>query len=116
MRREQLEAARRRLEGRREELARIIQGGNAGIAEIRAEREIEFGDEAQSDEEQERIARVGEAESAELARVDAALSRVAEGKYGRCATCGELIEPRRLEANPYALQCVDCAGATKVRR
>jgi DnaK suppressor protein len=116
MRREQLEAARKRLERRREELAGVIQGGNAGIAEIRAEREIEFGDEAQSGEAQERIARVGEAESAELKRVEAALARVAEGTYGKCGSCGELIEPRRLEANPYALQCADCAGAAKVSR
>jgi DnaK suppressor protein len=116
MRREQLEAARQRLERRREELARVIQGGDAGIAEIRAEREIEFGDEAQSDEAQARIARIEEAEIAELRRVDAALARVSEGTYGKCATCGELIEPRRLEANPYALQCADCAGAAKAAR
>lgn len=111
MRREQLESARKRLEKRREELARVIQVGDAGIEEIRAEREIEFGDEAQSDEEQDRIARVGEAEVAELRRVDAALARVAEGSYGICASCHEPIEPRRLEASPYALQCAECAGA-----
>ena len=111
MRREQLEKARTRLEQRRQELVRLLRDGNAGIAQIRSEREIEFGDEAQSEEEQERIALVGEAESAELKRVDAALARVADGSYGTCAGCGELIDPRRLEANPYAVQCADCAGA-----
>lgn len=116
MRREQLETARKRLERRREELARVIRDGDAGIAAIRSEREIEFGDEAQSDEEQERIARVGEAEAAELRRVDAALARVAEGSYGICSSCGEPIEPRRLEASPYAIQCADCAGAARKDR
>ena len=47
----------------------------------------------------------------EVARIDAALARIADGTYGRCAGCGELIEPRRLEANPYAVQCTDCAEA-----
>jgi len=111
MRRKELEAARKRLEGRRQELVALIEAGNAGIAEIRAEREIEFGDEAQSEEQQERIALVGAVESAELARVDAALARVDAGTYGVCAGCGEPIEPRRLKASPYAVQCADCAGA-----
>jgi RNA polymerase-binding protein DksA len=109
MRREALDAARTRLERRRQELVDLIQQGTAGIAEIRAEREIEFGDEAQSEEEQARIALIGEAESGEVARIDAALTRISAGTYGRCARCGELIEPRRLEANPYAVQCTDCA-------
>jgi len=111
MRREELEKARTRLTNRRQELVRLLQDGNAGIAQIRSEREIEFGDEAQSEEEQERIALVGEAESAELKRVDAALARVADGSYGTCAGCGEAIDPRRLAASPYAAQCADCAGA-----
>jgi DnaK suppressor protein len=109
MRREALDAARTRLERRRQELVDLIRHGNAGIAEIRAEREIEFGDEAQSEEEQARIALIAEAESGEVARIDAALARISTGTYGRCARCGELIEPRRLEANPYAVQCTDCA-------
>ena len=111
MRREEFEAARKRLEARRQELVTLIQGGNAGIAEIRAEREIEFGDEAQSEEQQERIALVGAVETAELARVDAALARLDAGTYGVCAACGEQVEPRRLAASPYAIQCASCAGA-----
>ena len=95
MRREALDAAKTKLEGRKAELLKLIRSGDAGIAQIRAEREIEFGDEAQSEEEQERIA---------------------AGTYGRCARCGELIGARRLEANPYAVQCTDCAEAAAPAR
>jgi DnaK suppressor protein len=112
MRQDALDAARNKLERRRRELVDLIQHGNAGIAQIRAEREIEFGDEAQSQEEQARIALIGEAESGEVARIDAALARIDAGTYGRCARCGELIEPRRLQASPYAVQCAECAEAT----
>ena len=112
MRREELEAARTKLQRRRLELVNLVRRGNAGIAEIRAEREIEFGDEAQSEGEQQRIALIGEAESAEVARIDEALARIASSTYGRCAGCGELIAPRRLEVNPYAVQCADCAEAS----
>ena len=112
MRQDALDAARNKLERRRQELVALIQHGNAGIAQIRAEREIEFGDEAQSQEEQARIALIGEAENGEVARIDAALARIAARTYGRCAGCGVLIEPRRLEVNPYAVQCTSCAEAS----
>lgn len=46
----------------------------------------------------------GEVESA-----DRALERLAAGTYGRCRDCGEAIAPARLEARPFAEQCVSCA-------
>lgn len=37
-----------------------------------------------------------------------ALVRIEKGDYGRCATCGKLIEKERLEAVPHASQCLQC--------
>jgi len=45
----------------------------------------------------------------ELRRIDAALQRLAEGEYGYCVECGEAIEPKRLEIDPAAPRCRDCA-------
>jgi DnaK suppressor protein len=45
----------------------------------------------------------------ELARIDAALERLAEGEYGWCLTCGGAIEPRRLELHPATPLCLACA-------
>ena len=45
----------------------------------------------------------------ELARIDAALERLAEGEYGYCVTCGQVIEPRRLELDPSTPLCLGCA-------
>jgi DnaK suppressor protein len=45
----------------------------------------------------------------QLAAVDAALVRVAEGTYGVCEVCGRHIAPERLEAIPWAATCVSCA-------
>jgi DnaK suppressor protein len=45
----------------------------------------------------------------ELARIDAALERLAQGEYGDCVTCGERIEPRRLELDPALPVCLGCA-------
>lgn len=41
-----------------------------------------------------------------LQDVDAALARLADGTYGRCAVGGEPIDPARLAARPTATTCV----------
>jgi DnaK suppressor protein len=43
--------------------------------------------------------------------IDAALERIRTGSYGDCFECGELINPKRLEADPVATLCISCAEA-----
>lgn len=45
----------------------------------------------------------------ELRNVDAALSRIDEGTYGVCVTCGKSIEEERLELLPATTVCASCA-------
>jgi RNA polymerase-binding protein DksA len=49
-----------------------------------------------------------EASNHVLAAIDAALERIEAGTYGTCQTCGKPIGDDRLEAIPYATQCIDC--------
>jgi len=44
----------------------------------------------------------------ELVAVEDALQRLADGRYGLCADCGEAIDVRRLLAYPAAVRCVTC--------
>lgn len=60
--------------------------------------------------EREREAGMLEGALERLDRIERALVRLKEGRYGICASCGEPIEKERLAALPYALECVDCAG------
>ena len=53
-------------------------------------------------------------EEQHLIQIEAALTRIEAGTFGRCQTCGKLIAPERLEALPWALDCVDCHA--KARR
>ena len=46
----------------------------------------------------------------QLAAVDAALGRLAAGRYGRCERCGQPIGADRLAARPAALTCIRCAA------
>ncbi len=40
--------------------------------------------------------------------IERALKRIDDGTYGLCVTCGKLIPAERLEALPFAEQCVSC--------
>ena len=54
---------------------------------------------------------VGRSLEAGLARTERALAKLDDGTYGDCDSCGRPIPPRRLEAMPDSVLCVDCAAA-----
>jgi len=43
-----------------------------------------------------------------LVRIDDALSRLADGRYGSCDDCGSDIPEARLRAMPFAVRCLRC--------
>lgn len=63
-------------------------------AQMRTERELEFTLDAR--------------ESAELDAIDAALQRIADGVYGVCVDCGQIIPVARLHATPETPRCIAC--------
>jgi RNA polymerase-binding transcription factor DksA len=44
----------------------------------------------------------------ELHRIDQALARAAQNRYGLCIDCGSPIDHARLAATPYAARCMAC--------
>lgn len=61
---------------------------------------------------EEVLTRIDEATLAEIHEVSLALSRIETGQYGLCTTCGKAIAPERMQALPYATECVSCASRT----
>jgi DnaK suppressor protein len=53
---------------------------------------------------------------AAVEEIDEALAKVANGRYGICEGCGELIAKARLEALPYAKLCIACKSGGLSRR
>lgn len=43
-----------------------------------------------------------------LQMVAEALQRIKDGTYGQCASCGNDMNPKRLEAVPWARHCLNC--------
>src|SRR5215218_746601 len=54
---------------------------------------------------------VGTSLEAQLERTERALAKVDEDTYGLCDGCGGAIAPKRLDAMPDVVFCVDCARA-----
>ena len=49
----------------------------------------------------------------ETSRINAALKRITEGRYGVCLGCREVIDARRLETAPDAAFCAECQNVRK---
>jgi DnaK suppressor protein len=52
----------------------------------------------------------------QVAALDAALARLAAGRYGVCDRCGQPIGAARLAARPAAVLCIGCAASLTLPR
>jgi len=48
-----------------------------------------------------------------LREIDEALARIGDDAFGRCEVCGAWISRQRLNAVPYARNCIDCQRAAE---
>jgi DnaK suppressor protein len=92
------------LEGRQAELAQVLRR-REGIA---IEKAADALDEVQYAAERELAIRNLDRESNMMRLVRLALRRIEEGTYGVCINCDEPINPRRLQAVPWAPYCIRC--------
>jgi RNA polymerase-binding protein DksA len=97
--REQLLQKKKELKGR---LQRITANLRRGLEPDSAERAKQLEDRAVVDA-------LGNEARAELANISAALARMDADEFGLCARCGEEISEARLDAYPYATECINCA-------
>jgi DnaK suppressor protein len=67
-------------------------------------------------EDRDVVDTLGKEAQLELQQIAATLRRMDDGQFGICAGCGGSIKDARLEAYPYATECVDCARRSEVRR
>ena len=106
-----LDALRRRLEEERENV--VAQLTDMGVdpqtgAPLSVSFEQGFADSGQATAEKARVLAMAEGLVETLHEVEAALVRIREGTYGKCASCGAEIPVERLEARPVASLCMSC--------
>ena len=75
----------------------------------------DLADVASDDIDRKMIEAIGSQELKRLRMIDAALTKIRQGKYGICIKCSKKIPGKRLEALPYALMCIECKSADERR-
>ena len=73
-------------------------------------------EQAKELEDSEVVDALGNEARTELHKVTAALVRMDNGDFGYCVECGEKIQVGRLEAHPYADECIECAEFDERKR
>jgi RNA polymerase-binding protein DksA len=99
---------RERARALREEIRAQLSGSDDPMVVGLRDRLADTGDWAVADALSELDVAIVSRDLAELANVQSAQRRLAEGVYGTCADCGEDIPYARLAANPAATRCVAC--------
>lgn len=106
-----MDSMKRKLVAMRQELERIADAGVDPAAVVQLD-QTKVGRLSRMDALQaQAMARAsGRRRAALLREIGAALRRIDDGSYGECERCEETINPRRLEADPTARLCIDCAS------
>jgi RNA polymerase-binding transcription factor DksA len=73
------------------------------------DRPITAADAPVIDELQDVQNRVVDLKTHRLDQINAALQSIDDGTYGTCIRCGKKIDPRRLDADPAAMTCIEDA-------
>jgi DnaK suppressor protein len=102
--------ARTRLEALRDEILALSQTASEDRKPVSLDQQSVGRLSRQDSLQVQAMAKAADARRAgELRRIDAALHRLEQGEHGWCVECGEAIDPKRLEIDPAAPRCRDCA-------
>jgi DnaK suppressor protein len=106
------------LEDRRREIVSEVQGK---IRDVRAEGStskandvFDAGESSEADIQEDIEFALIQMKAETLQRINEALARLEDGKYGYCFECGDEIAEQRLRALPFAVLCKDCEEAREV--
>ena len=97
---------RDRLENKKSELVARLERITANL---RRGLETDSKERAKQLEDSEVVDALGNEAREELEKVSLALRRMDAGNYGLCSSCGSSIGAMRIEAYPYASECIECA-------
>ena|SRR5689334_9383623 len=108
MEKTKLEHFRKVLQERRQTLqntmtTKVKDGRNAD-----AEAANDIADRASNSYQKEFLFHQSNADRQLLNMVEGALARINDGSFGQCISCGEQINPKRLEAVPWTRHCIAC--------
>jgi DnaK suppressor protein len=108
MDKKKLDYFKKRLETRKEELRRTVSRTEQDGRTVDEGSAQDIADKAASSYTKEFLFHQSNNDRQLLAMVDGALSRIREGNFGECISCGTEINAKRLEAVPWTRHCIEC--------
>ena len=108
MDKKRIESFKKRLEERQSILRRNVTRTAEDGRRADEEATQDIADRAASSYNKEFLFHQSNSERQLLQMVEAALSRIREGTFGQCISCGRDINPKRLEAVPWTRHCIEC--------
>jgi DnaK suppressor protein len=108
MDKKRLEYYKKKLQVRREELTKTIARTQEEGRTADDDQTVDLADKAANSYTKEFLFGITNGDRKILAMIDAALKRIANDEYGVCANCQEELQQKRLEAVPWAKNCISC--------
>ncbi len=108
MDKKKLEAFKKRLEARQQDLRRTVSRNQQDGRSSDEDTAQDIADKAASSYNKEFLFHQSNADRQLLQMVEGALARIQDGSFGQCISCGREINPKRLEAVPWTRHCIEC--------
>jgi len=108
MEKKKLDTFKKRLETRQQELRRMVSRTQQDGRSADEDTAQDIADRAASSYTKEFLFHQSNNDRQLLQMVEGALSRIREGTFGECISCGKEINPKRLEAVPWTRHCIEC--------
>lgn len=105
------------LDERRREILSEVQGKIRGVRADGADKPREVldpGETSEADIQEDIEFALIQMKAETLNKINEALVRLDEGRYGHCFECGDEISEQRLRALPFAVRCKDCEEAREI--
>ena len=108
MDKKRLDAYRKKLQAKREELVQNIARTEEEGRTADEDTTVDLADKAANSYTKEFLFGQTNAERSLLALIDGALKRIKDGSFGQCANCEDEMQQKRLDAVPWAAYCIEC--------
>jgi len=106
------------LEDRRREILSEVQGKIRGVRaetnQTKMNEVFDAGESSEADIQEDIEFALIQMKAETLNKINEALARLDEGRYGACFECGDEISEARLRALPFAVRCKDCEEEREV--
>ena len=96
------------LQSRKDQINKNIDGVNDELSQLNTLELNDEGDHASVNNNSMVESAIVNQQSQELREIDITLAKIANGDYGVCEMCEDLIGFQRLKVKPHAIYCIDC--------